>query len=145
MQLTSHLRMKPSTRRVLSCIAGFALLVIVGVTDYLTGYEMPFLVFYFPSVVIVSWSGRRDFAVSIAAASACVWFAADLVSHHPYSSEFYRYWTVLIWFLVFLSVAALVLQLRRLSDGQQELNKVVRHALVAMLRDANQSASRRDR
>lgn len=134
LRLKTYLQMGTSVNPVRYWLVGLALLAIVGEADYVTGYELPFLVFYFPSVVIVSWSGRRGFAVAMAVACACVSFVADLVAQHPYSSEIYRYWNLLIWFVAFLSVAALVLKIRRLLDDQEKLNDELLLALNKLKR-----------
>jgi PAS domain S-box-containing protein len=101
---------------------GLALLVIVAVADYATGYELALFIFYFPAVIILSWSGRRGSAIGIAVACGCVCFAMDLAMQHPYSSEFYRYWNALIRFVTFLTVAVAVLQIRWRFDKEEQLD-----------------------
>ena len=125
----AYLRRSASSSPARYWMLGWLLLAVVGVLDYATGYELPLLVFYFPSVAIVAWGGRRDFAIGMAVACAAVWLMADVGARHPYSSEFLRYWTVLIWFLAFLSVAVLVLEVRWLFDEEEHLNEALRKSL----------------
>ena len=67
--------------------------------------------------------------MGMAAACVCVWFVGDVAAQHPYPSEFLRYWTALIWFLAFLSVTVLVLEIRRLFDEKERLNHELRMTL----------------
>ena len=125
-------------------LAALVLLAIVGVADYITGYELPFLVFYFPSVFIVSWGGRWRPAVAMAAVCACVSFLADLATQHPYSSEVYRYCNFVIWLASFVCIAVLVLRVRWLLDAEEKLNGELKLALDR-LRQAEQEREERAR
>ncbi|HPO15318.1 MAG TPA: hypothetical protein PLI09_17880 [Candidatus Hydrogenedentes bacterium] len=129
MQFGDYLRKSASASPIRYWMGGLALLAVVSILDFITGYEFPFLVFYFPAVGVVAWSGKRRFAFGMALACAGVWFVVDLVTHHPYASEFSRYWTALIWLLAFFSLAMLVLEIRWLFDEDEVLNRQLRTAL----------------
>jgi hypothetical protein len=73
--------------------AGVAmLLVAITWTDYVTGYEFGFFVFYFIPVALVAWYGSRTAGVAFAVLSGFCWYLADRLSLHPYSNAFLIYW-----------------------------------------------------
>lgn len=80
--------------------------ILNGLTDLLTGYELNFFVFYFIPVSIAAWYVSRDASVWTALVSAIVWFGADALSGHAHSPHIYAVWNTivcLVLLLLFLS------------------------------------------
>ncbi len=99
---------------------GLCLLVIVGIGDYETGWELSFFPLYFLPIFVVSWNGKAASGITMAAACAVTWFILDLMDGHPYSFEFFRYWNAAIRFLAFDVVALLVVQVRAFLNKERE-------------------------
>jgi signal transduction histidine kinase len=85
-----------------------ALLLVIGLADFLVGFEISMLVFYFLpvsfAVVALGWR----FGVAIALASVTIWIGGDLAAGARYSTQFVPEWNacialgtylVLIWLL----------------------------------------------
>jgi diguanylate cyclase (GGDEF)-like protein len=64
---------------------GILQVVLLGLIDYASGYEISFSIFYLVPITMVAWFAgfRRAFALSLL--SAAVWLAADIESGHEYS------------------------------------------------------------
>jgi len=64
---------------------GLILVILVGIVDYVTGYEITFSIFYLIPVALVSWYAGRRYGILISFASAISWFLADTMGGHTYS------------------------------------------------------------
>ena len=129
MPFKKYLKKATLTTPFQSWMVGVGILGVVGVLDFVTGYEFPFFLFYFPALVIVSWNGRWFSVLIMSFFCTLVWFLADIAGGHPYSSGLIHYSTSATWFFSFLSVSLLVLQLRRVFNDEEALNIDLRRAL----------------
>jgi diguanylate cyclase (GGDEF)-like protein len=90
----------------------FSSLVIVGLLDYLTGYEISFAVFYLVPVSIAAWYVDRRWARLFAFASCLTWYFAELAAGYPYSNAAIPVWNAFVRFVFFQIVALLLPALR---------------------------------
>lgn len=103
---------------------GGALIAMIGITDFVTGYEYAFSLFYLVPVALLTWRlGRAPGYVS-AIVSALVWLAADLGSGHPHSTVFVPIWNTVIRFFVFALVVALLRALHAALSRETALARV---------------------
>ncbi len=86
-------------------ISTYLLIAILGVTDFITGYEISFSIFYFIPVLIATWFLSRSSAVLIAIFCAVVWYFADVYSGHLYSNFLIPAWNAMMRLGVFICVA----------------------------------------
>jgi diguanylate cyclase (GGDEF)-like protein len=92
---------------------------IVGLVDFLTGYEIALSILYLGPVGMAAWYGKRRAGIWIAALSCAAWFAADVGVGHVYSHLWIPAWNALVRLGFFLIVALLVDALHaRLSTAQ---------------------------
>ena len=96
---------------------GAALLVaLIGVLDYLTGYEVEFFPFYsIPILLIAWWSGEKP-ALFVAVLSAVVWYSVDISTGHTYSQEWLRVWQALVRLTFFFLVVISGMAVKRQRD-----------------------------
>ena len=73
-------------------ITGSALLCLVGTTDYLTGFEVSFSLFYLIPIALVTWFTTYKLGMMFAVASAIVWLIADIVAGVAYSHQIIYLW-----------------------------------------------------
>jgi hypothetical protein len=69
---------------------------IIGWVDWQTGYELNFDVFYFLPVGLAAWYLGLGVSVIIAVVSSLIWFGADAMAGHAYSSPVYAVWNTII-------------------------------------------------
>jgi len=105
------------------------LLLLLGVLDYYTGYEVHFFVFYFIPIALLAWFEGRIAALFMAVASALTWCTADILSQHNYPSLMVFYWNSSIRFFTFVLAAILISKIRRDLDHERELNDALSRAL----------------
>ncbi len=104
-------------------IMGFALIVAVGVIDFLTGYEIAFSLFYLVPISLVTWFAGKQLGVAAAIASALTWYIADVASGHL-ATLFVHYWNTGIRLSFFIIVMALLSALKTALKRADELSRV---------------------
>jgi diguanylate cyclase (GGDEF)-like protein len=100
-------------------VISVALVMILGVIDNLTGYEISFSIFYLLPVVLVSWFDKRSHAVIISILSAVMWLWADIYSGHIYSHPAIPVWNLIIILGFFLMAAFSLLEIKKLLENEQ--------------------------
>ena len=96
------------------------IVTVVGIVDYLTGYETFFFIYYLLAVFLATWFVGKYFGTLTAALSVAAWVSANLAGGAHYSSYFVPVWNALIMFAFYLVVVMLVAKLRGLQQGLEE-------------------------
>ena len=86
-------------------VAGVAM---VGIVDFLVGYEISVSLFYLAPVAIAAWYGGPRDGITLSGLACVSWYAADVVSGHPYSHPAIPVWNAAVRFGFFAVVAGLV-------------------------------------
>ena len=76
--------------------AGLMLLVLIGLVDYLTGFEIMFSVFYLLEVGLAAWFVGRGFGLLMAVLSIAAWIGGDVAAGAHYSTPLIPIWNALI-------------------------------------------------
>jgi diguanylate cyclase (GGDEF)-like protein len=100
---------------------GFIMVVLLGLVDYLTGYELSFALFYLIPIALVAWFGGKRLGLLISAASAIAWFSADFLSGNRYLNPSLYVWNTLLRLGFFLVVTLLLSALQQAYIVNQEL------------------------
>jgi len=77
-------------------VIGVVLVIVLGLLDYLTGYEVNFALFYLIPVFLAAWFADRRTGLLISACSAIAWFIADFSRGLTYSNQMIYVLNVLI-------------------------------------------------
>jgi diguanylate cyclase (GGDEF)-like protein len=103
------------------CLLSLAGVVLVGLIDYLTGYEASLSLFYLAPVSVASWYAGSRQGAAVALASCVSWMLADLAAGNQYSHVLIAVWNGIIRFGVFLSTSILLTVLQGSLRRQREL------------------------
>lgn len=106
-----------------------ALVLVLGLVDWQTGIELHFFVFYFVPVWIGAWFLGFGASVALAVFSALVWFGADALCGHQYSSHAYAVWNTTIRLVSFLAVGWTVSRMRQALEQEHSVAENLRRAL----------------
>ena len=109
-------------------ITGAGVLVL-GLVDWLTGYELNFFLFYFMPVSVGAWFLGLGSSVILAVLSALVWFGADVLSGHVHSSHAYAVWNTTIRLVSFLAIGWSVFSMRHALDREHNTAEALRRTL----------------
>ena len=93
-----------------------ALVLVIGVIDYATGYEVAIFPFYSIPVLLALWLAGTEAAVLICVLSAIVWWCADRATGHVYSREWLRAWDSIVRLIFFYLVVLAGVNVRRQRD-----------------------------
>lgn len=107
--------------RLFRAVAGFVLVILVGILDYLTGYEYSFALFYLAPIALLTWSAGSNSGLATSMLSAFTWYVADVASGQVYSNPAIHLWNTLIRFSFFVIVTLLLAALRRALQAEQAL------------------------
>lgn len=102
-------------------IAGYAAIIVLGIFDYLTGYELAFSLFYVLPISLITWLLGRSHGIAASVVSAVTWAIADVATGHPYSQSFILLWNTLIRFSFFLIITYLLAALRMAFSREKAL------------------------
>ena len=109
--------------------AALLLVAVIGVVDYLTGFETSFSAFYLLAIGLAAWRVGRGFAIFISVLSVAVSLAGDLANGAHFSSPFVPAWNAVLLLTFYLVVVWLLARLRSLH---QHLETQVRQRTAAL-------------
>ena len=110
-------------------MAGLGILVVIGIVDYLTGFEMQFSVFYLLGVGLAAWFVGRGFGLVMSALSVLVWIGGDVAAGARYSNPLIVVWNAVILMAFYFIVVWLLSSLR---SFHRELEATVRQRTQAL-------------
>jgi signal transduction histidine kinase len=96
---------------------GLLLLALIGLVDYLTGFELMFSVFYLLEVGLATWFVGKGFGLAMSILSVAAWIGGDVAAGARYSTPLIPIWNALILFVLYLIVVMLLANLRSLHRG----------------------------
>lgn len=105
-------------------LAGTIVVFLIGLTDYATGEEISFSIFYLLPVAMTTWFAGRKTGLFFAALSAICWLAADLLGGHRYSHPAIPYWNMMVRFGFFLIVLITLSRLKSALESERILSGV---------------------
>jgi diguanylate cyclase (GGDEF)-like protein len=100
---------------------GFAFVIILGIIDYFTGYEVSFSLFYLIPIFTVVWFTNGRMGLLLSSASAVVWLIADYSAGLSYSHPSVYIWNTIIRLGFFSVVSILGSNLKKSYKLNQEL------------------------
>jgi signal transduction histidine kinase len=113
---------------------GFVALALIGLVDYLTGFEIMFSVFYLLVVALATWYVGRGFGLLMSVLSIVVWIGGDLAAGAHYSNPIIAVWNGLILLVLYSIVVLLLTALRSLQrdleSRVQERTHALRHEMA---------------
>lgn len=105
-------------------MAGLALIVAVGIVDFLTGYEIAFSLFYLIPISLVTWFAGKRLGIMAAIGSVLAWYITDIAAGQTYSHPAIHFWNTGIRGSFFFIVMALLSVLRKALAHEKELARV---------------------
>jgi len=116
------------SQRFLICTS-LAIVVILGLADYLTGYEFSLSTFYLAAVALATWYVGKSFGVVISILSLAASLVSDVAAGAHYSQALIPIWNATLTLTFYLVVVWLLGSLRSLH---KELEERVRQRTAAL-------------
>ena len=100
---------------------GMALVILVALVDYFTGYELAFSIFYGAPIAITAWYATRQTGIIFSVFSAITWATIDYTSGHEYSREWILFWNTGVRLGFFIVIAILLAELKAHLENEKKL------------------------
>jgi signal transduction histidine kinase len=94
--------------------------LVVGLVDWMTGYEMFFFTFYLLAIFLGTWRVSTVFGALISALSVTAWVSANAAAGAHYSNYFIPAWNALIMFVIYLIIVFLLSGLKKIHEELEE-------------------------
>jgi diguanylate cyclase (GGDEF)-like protein len=104
-------------------LAGVLGVLLTGVVDYVTGYEMRLFPLYFLPIAFVAWRLSRPYALALSALSSATWAFSNFLAGRVYASPFTWPVNIVSQLVAFGAVGILVSDLRRRLLAEEDLNR----------------------
>ena len=102
-------------------VVAFSLIGIIGVTDYLTGHELAFSLFYVISIALITWTVGKQLGILTSLAGAIVWLSVDIASGNTYSNPFIPIWNTFIRLTFFVLITLLLSSIKSATEREREV------------------------
>lgn len=96
------------------------LVFIMGVLDFLTGYEISFSIFYLIPISFLVWYSNKIYGILLAFLSMAVWLTVDYLSIRSYSSDIIYLWNALVRLGFFMTVVYLISIIKKVNQKLEE-------------------------
>jgi diguanylate cyclase (GGDEF)-like protein len=100
---------------------GAVLILLTGLLDLATGYEISFSLFYLGPIALLTWQLGRTVGLISSVFCAVVWFVADVQSGHVHSSSVVHIWNAGIRLGFFVIVTMLLSSLKVALDAEKKV------------------------
>jgi hypothetical protein len=127
--LTQIMTFLKQQNRTTIITTGLVLVVILGVLDCVSGYEISFSILYLAPITLVTWFTERQWGYAVASISALVWLGADIMSGHGFTHPLIPFWNALMRLGFFFIVVTLLARLRLSYEEQTRIARELRESL----------------
>ena len=94
---------------------------VLGVIDYVTGFELSFSFFYLLPVTMTAWAVGRDAGLAFSVLSASTWLLSNILSGQSFSNGFIGVWNTMLRFGFYSVVTILLTELRHALEEERLL------------------------
>jgi len=110
-------------------VLAWALMLLIGSLDYITGRDFALSAFYLMPICLACWVVGRKAGIFLSIAGTVVWFVADFMSGFVYLHPLTPYWNALMLFVFFLVVVYL---LSAFQAAHYHLEEIVQRRTAAL-------------
>jgi diguanylate cyclase (GGDEF)-like protein len=99
--------------------AGFALVVLLGLADYVSGTKIRFFIFYWPPIAMAAWFAGRRWGYGLATFAGLVWLLANWSDELSFSEPSVTIFNLAVNWASFAFLSYVVSRLRDYVDVEQ--------------------------
>jgi signal transduction histidine kinase len=129
MTITGRFKRLEAHSKAFLVLLSLVMVGIVGILDFLTGFELNFFAFYLIPVILAVWFVGRGCGIFVSALCVVVSIAGDIIAGARYSSSLVPVWNAAISLAFFLVVVWILAKLHSLHN---ELEERVRQRTAAL-------------
>ena len=114
---------------ILGVLCLIILVLMLGILDWQSGFELNFFVFYFIPVSIAGWLYGNKISIYISILCAFVWAYADQLSGHHYIMPYFFVWNTLIRLTSFISIGFFSSKVAKILASEKEKTEKLEKSL----------------
>lgn len=119
---------------ILKSVAGHPILPmiaigLIGIADYMTGWEFSFAAFYLAAILLIAYRHSRAWVLASVALSSLCWLLVEKLTHPDYSLPWAPYWNMAVRMVMFGTAGLLLHQVRELHARERRLVRFLVHDL----------------
>jgi hypothetical protein len=126
MNIKDYLNRQPKS---IIIIIAVVMLCLVGLSDYATGYEYAFSLFYLLPIIFVSWFESKKVGILFSLISSLIIFVADYFAGRSIMPTFVEIWNFAIHLGFFVIFSLLIASLKNEIDEHRMLNVALKDSL----------------
>lgn len=111
------------------------IVTLVGLVDYVSGYETFFFIFYLLAVFLAVWFVSVGYGVLMSALTVAAWTSSNIEAGARYSSDFVPVWNALIMFGFYLIVVWLLAKVKNFNRDLAERVRLRTESLAKEVRE----------
>ena len=116
--------MKVSVNDLRSLVIGILLVLLIGIIDLITGYQISFSIFYLIPIMWITWQSGKKSGFFISLLSAIAWLEADLLAEHFYTHPAIPYWNAFMRFGIFVLITYILSILKKSLENEKKLARL---------------------
>src|SRR5665213_3264137 len=120
MSMTGRFKRLDAHSKAFRVVLSLEIVGIVGLLDFLTGFELNFFAFYLIPVSLAVWFVGRGFGIFVSALCVVVSISGDVFAGARYSSSLVPAWNIAISLTFYLVVVWILAKLRALHNELEE-------------------------
>jgi diguanylate cyclase (GGDEF)-like protein len=102
-------------------VIGIALLLIIGMIDYVTGFEISMSFFYIAPVGLVTWYAGKRLGLALSIIARAILFLIAIVTNQKYSHPAILYWNIFLEFAYYFLIVLLITKVKTNIDFEKQL------------------------
>jgi diguanylate cyclase (GGDEF)-like protein len=102
----------------------FLLLIVIGIVDHITGYEISFSIFYLIPIFLTSWYLGMIPGICYATTGAVVWLVVDLLNSVNNSFPLIPYWNMFVRLGFFIIISFMLSRLKKALEREREYSRI---------------------
>lgn len=115
--------LKASAHKVITEIASYFAILLIGFLDYATGYQLSFSIFYLFPICTVTWVISKKAGFAFAFYGLLIWTLSDILSRDFQFDSFILSWNAAMRFGFFMLFVIILSALRSGYDREQKLSR----------------------
>ncbi|MBN1384792.1 MAG: GGDEF domain-containing protein [Elusimicrobia bacterium] len=105
-------------------ITAFVSVLLIGITDYLTGYFIGFSIFYLIPIFLITSSIGKNAGILMSIISTFVWLSADYFARQSFPHPLIPYWNALIRLGFFLIITYMLSVLKDSLEREKQFARI---------------------
>jgi signal transduction histidine kinase len=103
---------------------------LIGLFDYITGFEFDSFIFYFLPVLLSAWYLGRSYSLFFSFICALLWFVVLILTGPTYSKFYFSIWNTIARWITFVAIGWAASRIKVSLDTEREISNKLSESLI---------------